>query len=67
MMTTVDHAVEEECRRNLLEEEEEHSRSPFPLEEYNCSVFPSEEEEGRDKFHVFMSAVKNGVSYCLFW
>ena len=43
IMTTLDHAVEEVCRRILLEAEEE-------------------EGEGgrmrRDKFHVFMSAVK---------
>jgi hypothetical protein len=36
-MTTLDHAVEEECRRILLEEEG---------------------RGRRDKFHVFMSAVK---------
>ena len=53
--------------------EEENSRSQFPSEEeeeYSRSLFPSEEEEKeysrthfpcrrrRDKFHVFMSAVK---------
>ena len=51
MMTTLDHAVEEEHNRNQFpsEEEEEHSRSLFPSEEeeeeYIRSQFPSEEEE----------------------
>ena len=47
-MTTLDHAVEEECRRILLEEEEREGGR--------------EGDRGRrrkrDKFHVFMSAVK---------
>ena len=53
-MTTLEHAVAEECRRILLEEDEveEYDRSVFlsgeeeaEEVEYNCSVFPSEEEE----------------------
>jgi hypothetical protein len=42
-MTTLDHAVEEECRRILLEEEEEGE---------------GVRGRRRDKFHVFMSVVK---------
>jgi hypothetical protein len=48
-MTPLDHAVEEECRRILLEEYEEEEECRRILleeeEEYNCSVFPSEKEE----------------------
>jgi hypothetical protein len=49
-MTTLDHAVEEECRRILLEEDEEEEEECRRIlleeeEEYNCSVFPSEKEE----------------------
>ena len=52
MMTTLDHAVEEEYSRSQFpsEEEEENSRSLFPSEEeeeeeeYSRSLFPSEEE-----------------------
>ena len=42
IMTTLDHAVEEECRRILLEEGREGGGR----------------RRRRDKFHVFMSAVK---------
>jgi hypothetical protein len=48
-MTTLDHVVEEECRRILLEEDEEEEECRRILlegeEEYNCSVFSSEKEE----------------------
>ena len=43
IMTTLDHAVEEECRRILLEEGREGGGG---------------RRRRRDKFHVFMSAVK---------
>jgi hypothetical protein len=40
MMTTLDHAVEEE-----------YSRSQFPSEEeYSCSLFPSAEEEEEEGY-----------------
>ena len=44
IMTTLDHAVEEECRRILLREGGEGGRG--------------RRRRRRDKFHVFMSAVK---------
>ena len=51
-MTTLDHAVEEECRGILLEEKE------VGREEEEGGGGEREEEEEGDKFHVFMSAVK---------
>jgi hypothetical protein len=77
MMTTLDHAVEEEYSRSQFpSEEEEYSRNLFPSEEeekeYSRTHFPCRRR--RDTFHVFMSAVKmafhivfSGKSHFILW